>query len=190
MKISSKSRILWIKWHAYISCFFLPFALLIALTGVLYLFEIKGGASEKFEYTIETELDFPLPKAQLEAAIKNKFSSLGVHSELFPLPVEYFEIIDMQGWWDFDHEILITDHGDGAIKVIIEENNLWRQMVFIHKGIAGKAFFVFSVLFAISLIFSLLSGTVVALVMPKMKRNASIFIGVGFLSIMLIYGLS
>lgn len=64
--LSSKARIQWIKWHAYISCFFLPLALLFTFTGVLYLLDVKGGASSYDEYIIQTEKHFPLKEIDAE----------------------------------------------------------------------------------------------------------------------------
>jgi len=187
--LSSKARILWIKWHAYLSCFFLPFALLISLTGLLYLFDVKGGPSQEYQYKIETELDFPLQEKQAEKFIIEYFSNkdLGRH---LPLPESYFLDGDVQGWWDFHSEVVLIPHENNQLKVVVETNNLWRQLLYIHKGIAGDIFKVFAILFGISLLFSLLSGTLVALMMPKLKRNALIFILGGFMALVTAYFMS
>lgn len=184
--LSSKSRILWIKYHAYISCFFLPFALLIALTGILYLFDIKGGPSEKFEYLLSEEIDFPLEKKEAKAFIENYLTEKqnGLH---LPLPSNYWEDHAIQGWWDFHGGVMLDAHDDNQLKIQVETNNLMRKLLYIHKGIAGDIFVIFGILFGISLLFSLLSGTIVALVMPKLKKNAVIFMLAGALSVLVTF---
>ena len=187
--LSSKARILWIKWHAYLSCFFLPFALLIALTGILYLFDIKGGPSQEYQYKIATPLEFPLKEELGEQFIKEYFLNNNMSDQL-PLPEHYFLDHDVQGWWDFHREIVLVPLENNQLKIIVETNGWWRQLLYIHKGIAGDLFVVFSILFGISLLFSLLSGTIVALVMPKLKRNAMVCMVAGFLALVMAYFVS
>lgn len=187
--LSSKARISWIKWHAYVSCFFLPFALLVAITGILYLFDIKGGASESFEYKISTDQVFPLEEKSAAQFMVNYFSENGLTQHL-PLPDNYFLDHDVQGWWDFHSEVVLIPLEDNQLKVVLETNDFWRQMLYIHKGLAGKIFVVFGILFGISLLFSLISGTVVALVMPKLKKNAVVFMLGGGASLVFMYFIS
>ncbi len=191
--LSSKTRILWIKWHAYLSCFFLPLALLYALTGLLYLFDVKGGAAQELEYEIATSLTLPLNETQAQKLVKDFLMAAPSTSEHLPLPVNYYRSGDVQGWWDFEQEIMLmrASETDGhAVRLVIEKNNLWRQFVFIHKGLAGDVFHVLGIFLALSILFSLLSGTLVALVMPKLKKNATLFMGLGFVVVLLAYGVS
>ncbi len=187
--LSSKARILWIKWHAYLSCFFLPFALLITLTGLLYLFDIKGGASQEFEYNSETELTFPLEESLAKKYIVEYFSNEELSRHL-PLPENYFLDGDVQGWWDFHDEVVLIPLKDKRLKIVVEKNSFWRQLLYIHKGIAGDIFIVFGILFGISLLFSLISGSIVALAMPKLKRNAAVFMTAGFMALVAAYLMS
>ncbi len=190
--LSSKARIQWIKWHAYISCFFLPLALLFTFTGVLYLLDVKGGASSYDEYIIQTEKHFPLKEIDAEVfalAFIKKHNIEIINGE--KLPDNYYTHDDDQGWWDFHQQITLSPlKEDSSVKVIVEYNDLWRQFVYIHKGIAGDIFYVLSILFGISLFFSLLSGSIVALVMPKLKKNASLSMLAGFVILILAYALS
>ncbi len=193
--LSSKARILWVKWHAYLSCFFLPLALLYALTGLLYLFDVKGGAAQTIEYDITSKMPYPLNELQAQQLANNflnsQLNSLLNLSKHLPLPVNYYRSGDMQGWWDFNQEIILIKGQEGQLaKIVIEKNNLWRQFIFIHKGLAGDVFHVLGILLALSILFSLLSGTLVALVMPKLKQNATIFMGLGFAVVVLAYVVS
>jgi hypothetical protein len=190
--LSSKARIQWIKWHAYVSCFFLPLALLFTFTGVLYLLEIEGGPSSHDEYILQTDKKFPLKEEEAEkfAVVFIKENNIEIINGQ-TLPDNYYLHDGDQGWWDFHQQITFSPiQEDNSVKVIVEYNNLWRQFVYIHKGIAGDIFYVLSILFGISLFFSLLSGSIVALVMPKLKKNASLSMLAGFVVLILAYALS
>jgi hypothetical protein len=190
--LSSKAKILWIKWHAYVSCFFLPLALLFVFTGVLYLFEIEGGDSSHDEYIIKTELRFPLKESKAEAFALSFIEQHKIEiTSGLPLPENYYRYQDDQGWWDLHQEFTLSPLPEqNSVKVIVKYSNLWRQFVYIHKGLAGDIFYVLSILFGISLFFSLLSGSIVALVMPKLKKNAALSMVAGFLTLVLAYVLS
>lgn len=190
--LSSKAKILWIKWHAYVSCFFLPLALLFVFTGVLYLFDIEGGDSAHNEYIVKTELKFPIKETQAEEfALKIiELHNIEISSGL-ALPENYYRYLDDQGWWDLHQELTLSPLPEqNAVKVIVKYSDLWHQFVYIHKGLAGDIFYVLSILFGISLFFSLLSGSIVALVMPKLKKNAALSMGAGFLTLVIAYFLS
>ena len=74
--------------------------------------------------------------------------------------------------------------------LIIEENDIIRQAIFIHKGIAGDVFVVLGILLGFSLLFSLISGVVVALAMPKMKKPAMQFMAAGTVILVVSYFLA
>lgn len=181
--MNSRTRISWMKWHAYLSCVFLPFALLYATTGILYLFDIKGSAANKYEtiipLTAQQVVDFPETESQARAFIQPYYST--------GLPEHYFHIKESQGWWDFHQEVILLTPENQQTTLIIEENDIVRQLIFIHKGIAGDVFKVLGILLGFSLLFSLISGVVVALAMPKMKKPAMQFIAGGMMILLVAY---
>lgn len=184
--LSSKARILWIKWHAYLSCFFLPLALIFALTGLLHLLEVKGGASEIFEFPYSST-SWPNNEQDAKQALQSLLKHEGGLDHL-PLPKNYFVSPSWQGWYDIHQEIsLVAEDEDHGAKVVIEKNDLMRQLMYIHKGIAGNIFKVLGILLAISLLFSIISGAIVALAMPKLKRNSSIACALGSLVVLIAY---
>jgi hypothetical protein len=184
--LSSKARILWIKWHAYLSCFFLPLALIYALTGLLYLLEVKGGASETFELPYSSA-SWPDSEQEARKALESILKQQDALHHL-PLPKNYFSSPDWQGWYDIHQEIsLVAEDEDHGSKLVIEKNNLMRQLMYIHKGIAGNIFKVLGILLAISLLFSIISGAIVALAMPKLKKNATIACVLGCSTVLIAY---
>lgn len=187
--LTSKARILWIKWHAYLSCFFLPLALIYALTGLLFLFEIKGGAAETFEYSYSD-----IVWSHEEADARNESIRLlkqGNAKQHLPLPENYFISDDWQGWYDIHQEVrLVAENAEHGAKIVIEKNNLMRQLLYIHRGIAGEIFKILGILLAISLLFSIISGAIVALAMPKLKKNATLATCFGLITLVTAYFLS
>ena len=187
--LSSKARILWIKWHAYLSCFFLPLALIYALTGLLHLLEVKGGASETFEFPYSSA-SWPDSEQEAKQALKSLLKQQDAIHHL-PLPKNYFVSPVWQGWYDIHQEVsLVAEDEDHSAKLIIEKNDLMRQLMYIHKGIAGNIFKVLGILLAMSLLFSIISGAIVALAMPKLKRNSTIACTLGCSTVLIAYFIS
>jgi len=183
--MSSRTRILWIQWHAYMSCFFLPLALVYVVSGVLYLFDIEGGPEET------RTINILLTVAQLENYPANDEQARQFVKAFYPeaLPEFYYQISESQGWWDLNQVIILTTPENGRTSLIIEENDIWRQLLYIHKGIVGDLFKVLGILLGISLFFSLVSGVVVALAMPKMKRPAMQWLLAGSITLIISFWL-
>ena len=59
-------------------------------------------------------------------------------------------------------------------KLIVKEHDLMLQLLIVHKGFAGLFFKIFSVMFALSLTFSIISGVVITIQLPQLK-NASLW---------------
>ena len=177
-----KIRSLWMQWHAYLACFFLPLSLLYATTGALYLLDIKGGSKASYSYMINA----PWPDSQQEAETlviptlnKEKHKSL---------PTDYHSKKDSLAWFGFGQDVLLSKTKDpSTLELSIDEHDFWKQLVFIHKGHAGLIFVVFGVVLGINLIFSLVSGVVLAFNLPKYKNNSILAISLGLLSIVIAF---
>lgn len=190
--LSSKARILWIKWHAYLSCFFLPFALLYSLTGILYLLDFKG--SETVLHSVFIETDQPLPETEL-SALEIYESALKMYPQLpIERPENFWHDDHLVSWWHFQGEVLllptISESGLKGFQIRVEEYNFLKQLHFIHKGLAGLAFKVFGIFMGLSLLISIITGAVIALVMPKLKRWAVISSGAGMSTLIMLYVVS
>lgn len=182
--LSSKARILWIKWHAYLSCFFLPLAILYALSGLLHLLEVEESASAIYEIPY-SQPDWPDNEQDARKAL---LALLVQTKEHLPIPENYFVSPDWQGWYDIHQEIsLVAADKDHGAKVVIEKNGLMRQLMYIHKGIASNIFKLLGILLGLSLLFSIISGAIVALAMPKLKRNSTIACAFGSLAVLAAY---
>lgn len=175
--LSSKARILWIKYHAYVSCFFLPLALLYAITGLLYLLGFTGEHTTIQSVFVASDL--ALPQSELAASALYE-SFLVSHPELpAQRPERFWQDDHMVSWWNVNGEIMLIPDtntaGVAGFKVVVDQYDWLMHLHFIHKGLAGTLFEILGVLMAVSLLVSIITGVVIALAMPKLKRLAVAF---------------
>ena len=177
--MKAKTRLLWMKLHAYFSCFFLPLTLVYILSGVLYLFGIKGEVKQEFHYPVSVA---SWPSDQGEAA--KIITPILTEKGHFRLPADYFASGEDHSWYGYKHEIIFAQvddketHGDAAIQVpnpaqlTVKEHDFWLQLLIIHKGYAGYLFWLLAIALGASLTFSLVSGVIISLQMPQLKKNS------------------
>jgi len=185
--LNAKVRMLWIQWHAYLSCFFLPLALLYTLTGAIYLLGIEGGvaSSSEFELAGRPASEEPADLVEwLTPALKSQADRC--------VPEIYYRERGEHGWYNMRGGVHLTlpEDPEKPVEVHVDNYDLWLQLVLIHKGVAGPLFVVLGVLLGVSLLFSLISGALVAVSMPKFKRQAWVYMGLGLLSLLLAYALT
>lgn len=178
--MKAKTRLLWMKLHAYIACFFLPITLLYITSGMLYFFDIKGEVKSEQEYFITTESKWP----ESEQDAKKFVTEQLIGERFIELPEDYYLWEGKHDWYGHEREVLLkpTDKAN-VFEIHIMEHDLVKQLLIVHKGFAGTYFKVFSVLFGISLAFTILSGVIVILQLPQLKQPAllAIFLGAVFL---------
>lgn len=180
--MKAKTRMLWMKLHAYFACFFLPITLVYILTGMLYFFDIKGEVSSEVEYFFPIEQAWP----EDEASAKKLVTNYLVGDKYVELPEDYYLWEGKHDWYGHEREVLLkpTDK-EGIVEIHIMEHDLLMQLLIVHKGFAGSYFKVFSVFFGLSLLFSLISGVVITLQLPQLKRASLMGIAAGALLLVL-----
>ncbi len=182
--MKSKVRILWMKLHAYFACFFLPVTLLYVVTGVLYLFDIKGGVKEEFKYPLALTQGWPESQQAAQHLVEKKLAGL-YHPAL---PEDYYPEEGGHDWYGFKQEVILISTDDASqARLIIKEHDVWHQLLLIHKGHAGKLFWLFGIFLGVSLFFSLVSGFVLVFQMPKLKGSAFITFVAGTLVLALLF---
>lgn len=174
--MKAKTRLLWMKLHAYIACFFLPITLLYITSGMLYFFDIKGEAKSEQEFFITTELAWPESEQDAEKFVRQQLTG----ERFVELPEDYYLWEGKHDWYGHEREVLLkpTDKIN-VFEIHITEHDWIMQMLIVHKGFAGIYFKVFSVLFGIGLAFTILSGVIVTLQLPQLKKPALLAIGAG-----------
>lgn len=183
--MKSNLQLFWMKLHAYLACFFLPFTIIYLSTGVLHLFDIHGSIKNTYEYEISLPNGWP----EQELTAEKLVMQFMVNEDLLPLPDIYYSEDHLHDWYDRKREIaLVYMDSRSHAKIIIKEHDLWMQLMFIHKGIAGNLFWVLGLLFGLQLLISAISGIVMVLKLPGLKTISmlSLFGGVLLLIMMLL----
>jgi len=168
--MKAKQRLNWASLHTWFACFFLPFMLLYLSTGILYLFDIEGGVKQEYQYP----LDLPSGWPNDEQNAKNLILPLIEQHNHGPLPPDfYYKKHQYLSWYGYKQEITLYP-GDtpsqGVLKVL--KHDTWHQLLLIHKGHAGPFFWFFGVMLGLCLLFSLISGMVLAVTVPRFKTAA------------------
>ena len=165
------SRRLLVLIHGYIAVFFLPLALLYAVTGGLYILGETGGDDRT---TVSVAVTTP-PQSAVEA-IRLMRPELEQHGWRVPGDDEYYR--ELQGgyyWAKFTGSLRFTPTQSGSQWEIVHQRNHWyKQLVEIHKDHAGIYFSVLGFGFATGLFILIGSGAYMMFQSPAYRKAASI----------------
>lgn len=178
-----KRRLL-IQIHGYIAVFFLPLALLYAVTGTLYITGETGGVV----HTDTTVILANIPDTHQEllpliepTLIENNWQvpSLSDYAREFP---------DGYRWSYLGESIRVTfplnelgeiAEGQNEITIFRGKNTWYKQLVEIHKDHAGFYFSILGFAFGIGMLIMTISGGIMMLQSPVHKRIALILVTAG-----------
>jgi hypothetical protein len=180
------NRRLFITVHLYLSSFFAALVLLVAMTGGLYLAGFKGSMAETTVATLSGQ-DYTLPEEATKADVERLLAAAGV--EDFP-----FEYVRQSGARAYtrptsEAHYLIEARGRGDIRVVRREPDLQARLMELHKGHGPGHFKTLQKVFALGLLFVILSGLWLGLSAPRLRRNPALSFGAGlgvFLLVLLV----
>jgi hypothetical protein len=180
-------RLLIIKVHAILACFFMPMALIYFLSGALYSLDIKGGVDKKV-YTLVLDRPFAPNLEQLSAtvtaAMELRDLSLPSGNPTIARKKQSYEF----RWGDLQRLVVVQPTADPLqVELTYRQRSPLTQLMRIHRAEAGSLTRIFSVSMAISLILILASGVFLALGMPKLRRTALLALGAGCMVIVSIF---
>jgi len=174
--------------HSYLAMFFLPVAILFAITGALYVFGITGDLNTK---AYEIKLDKPLPRplaqnieAQEEVMVKfAKETGIEVPEGKAKKGKMGVTLGSATGY----HLVLIPDADKDTATLQVNNPNLYFKTVMLHKAKCGVAFKVLGVGLGVVLIVLYITG--VGLVLGKRSlRSKLLMTGLCGFIVMLIAG--
>lgn len=184
------NRLMLMKFHALLAAFILPVMVMFLVTGALYTWGIKGNYSNdvyeiQLSKPIQSDLSELMSIAQLELENLNTGfpegkPKLKVYGSHFLLE------------WTGSSKDVILEPTDKALvaKLTVKHTSWYRNLVQLHKAKGGIAFKVYAVVLAISLGALLVSGFIMALQTPKLKRFTLITSLVGLFSFIIFVYLS
>ena len=152
--------------HLYLAAFFAPMVFLVAISGGLYLLDIKGGvSSEPIMGPVATTLD---PKsANLKEQVDAVLAEGGIAFDY-----EYVKVGGNQLYTrptSKQHYVLTL--ADGQVTVVRQTPTIQMRMIELHKGHGPQWFKSFQKLFALGLFLVIFSGLVLGFTSPLMKSK-------------------
>lgn len=170
------NRTLLVRFHMYLAAFFAPAVLLVALSGGLYLLDIKGKVEQETIYTGDITIDSN--SASLHADVSSLLSAAGVTAH-------NFEYVKVKGDTLYtrptstEHYIIKT--GANRTEVILARPDLQGTMIELHKGHGPELFKTFQKVFAVALIFIILSGLWLGISAARLRKSTLLTAAAGAL---------
>ena len=161
------NRKLLVTIHMYLSAFFAPAVMLVAISGGLYLLGIKGEVATQSIYS-NSSISVDVQSPSLKNDVTALLASAGVRQYSF-------EYVKVKGSTlntlptSTDHYV-IKLQGDG-LEIIKARPNLQSRMVELHKGHGPVMFKTFQKLFALGLLLIILSGLWLGLSAAKLRTS-------------------
>lgn len=171
------NRSLFITIHLYLSSFFAAAVLLVAISGGLYLLGYKGSVEKTPVATLLTD-QYSLPSGASKSDLTALLEAAGVEGFAFDY-VRQSGNRAMTRPTSRTH--FIVEAGNGEITVTRAEPDLQGKMIELHKGHGPTVFKTFQKVFAVGMVFIILSGLWLGLSSDRLRRNTGISAGVGFL---------
>jgi hypothetical protein len=158
--------------HLALAAFFLPIALMFALTGGLYTLSIKGGYDDTRR---AVELDAPLTAelGPLVALVERELAAAAVDVPSGSASVKKAGTSFELEWTGVYRDVVLRPTANPLeAELVIKETGPWRHVVQLHKAKGSEIAKAFSVAWAIGLIFVLVSGMAMAWMAPPYRRMA------------------
>lgn len=160
-------RKLLITIHMYLSAFFAPAVLLVAISGGLYLIGVKGNVEQETIYSSSSDT-IDNKSASLDTDVATLLAKAGVESYNF----EYVKVSGQNLYTrptSSDHYIIKSTNG--GLEVIHAIPDLQSRMIELHKGHGPSLFKTFQKVFAVGLIFIILSGLWLGISAARLRRS-------------------
>lgn len=165
--------------HFYLSSFFTPFLLLIAITGTSYLFGNKGSLKSTLIQE-NISLQSETKKEQVSTLLKKLDPSYS-YEYLKDRKTSIQTRPTTRDYYNFKQT---SPETFSLYKV---EPNLLSRVIEVHKGHGPKLLKYFQEALGVSLIFIVLSGLIMSLQMKNRKKSAIVSMGIGFVILLSLF---
>ena len=169
-------RLTWIRIHLYIAAFFTPMLLTMAISGGLYLLDIKGNV-EKTDIDLTESRSIDTATGSLEAQVRDLLVANGIDHEFEYIRVSGNNLVTRPTsttWYQVQlagPEIRLSRH----------EPDLIARLVELHKGHGPGLFKNLQKVMALGLLVVLLSGLWLGLTSPALRLPTAGILGAGLL---------
>jgi hypothetical protein len=177
-------RKLLITLHLYLSAFFAPAVILVAVSGGLYLLGVKGNVAMESVYTgpaVAFELD--ADSSTLKGDVAGLLGSAGVTDFDFDYVKVKGDLLYTRPTSAEHYQIKLTAD---AVEVIHARPSLQNRMIELHKGHGPSAFKTFQKIFALGLLLVILSGLWLGISAARLRPKTLLSSGAGALIFVLL----
>lgn len=175
-------RKLLIKIHMYLAAFFTPAVLLTAISGGLYLVGIKGEVSEDRIYS-KAGATIDSASSSLQAEVDTLLAEAGVESFSY----EYVKVSGNRLYTrPTSSDYYVVESTPSGLEVIQAQPSLQKRMIELHKGHGPGWFKTFQKVFAVGLLFIMLSGLWLGLANTRLRRSTLVTAGSGLVVFVLL----
>lgn len=184
-------RKFWMQIHLYLSLFFLPFALIYAITGVLYIFEIRQNSGATI---IDIQLD-SMPKRGEEQNFI--LQTLKANNLQIPQDTTLKMVKGSLSMGNIKYNASLSKNKQGEPTLRTIDRGLYGILMLMHKsggtkyevlGFQFSFFDFFAIGFGLSMLIFYLSGLIVTSFCKGKRASALSVLGAGFiLSIIAVY---
>jgi len=171
--------------HASLAAFFLPLGLLYAITGGLYVLDIKGKYVTT-DYQVETEQPLPTELSGLLAVAEDELRSRNLDFPTGSARIRKGGTSQYLEWTGTRRDIELhptTDPNQAVLKV--KDTTLHRYFVQLHKAKGGAWFNAFAPVWAVGLIGLLVTGVVLTFYATRYLRTALVASVLGLVAFVL-----
>ncbi|MDA3967679.1 MULTISPECIES: hypothetical protein [Helicobacter] len=171
--ISNKS---WMKIHLYVSLFFIPMALIYAITGVGYIFDYRQNAGAEInKVAINSEINAEKIQEIMLNTLKENNLAIPSNTE-----VRFAKGAHSMGNLKYQVVLLKNKDNEGYTLQTIDRN-LYGVVLLLHKA-AGKYYFdILAIAFSVALVLLYISGLFITAFCKKDRKGSMIAVLLGFL---------
>ena len=175
------ARGLLIKIHLYLSAFFAPAIVLVAVSGGLYLLGVKGSVDSAPLGSAPADTRWTVDPSK--AMVQDALSSIGV--------VDFhFDYVKRQGAGWITRPTTRVFYGferqGEEVQITRYTPSLQKRMMELHMGHGPSAYRQFQKLFAAGMLFIILSGVWLGLSSAQLRQRTAIAVGAGGLVFVLL----
>lgn len=166
-----------VKIHGYMAVFFLPLAVLYALTGAAYIAG-HAGAAPQTVFSVTLAAGWPDDLVDARTFVDDALSDKSL-----PVTDDAADARRLNGgtysWRSLPHNVTLTRIDEAGAQITFQEHGLFRRLVEIHKNHAGPVFSVLGFAFGLAMLGLVLSGSIMMFRSRLYRRTATIMVACG-----------
>ena len=171
------SKKFWMRIHLYVSMFFIPMALIYAITGGLEIMFTFHGYSH--EEVIEISLNEPLSDdlSDLESWVAKQ-----LNERQLPVPHGHGEMQRGQFIWGRPTGINVAlrrNRTENTVRIRHEVPDFYNRLANLHEGRGGQAFNIMAMSFSVAMILIYISGILICWKSVKLRRLVLASLSIG-----------